>query len=373
MAKAPWLFRYFPDLQRAIPWIDLGTRVAPVQRIAGLGFENLWIKRTDRISTVYGGNKVSRLEFLLGQALAQGKKEVVTLGGIGSNHCLATAIYCQRVGLPCSLVLFDQPLTPFVRENLLLMHRHQAKMAYFPSILRAAADFYLVRRRMHAGACFIPSGGASPLGILGAVSDALELKAQIDRKDVPPPRFVIYPTASNGGLAGLNLGFALAGLKTTVIGVRCGAARLHGLPLNTPGTVRRAMARTYAFLKGCCPSIPRLRLPDPVVLDGYCGDGYGWPTPAGTRATRLFAEKAGVGLEPVYTAKTCAALLDILRNRAAFGDPILYWHTYNGVDLSREAAAVVPGRLPRPFHRFFGRNRPKNGAAGPRSINLHQT
>ena len=351
--KVPTLFKYFPDLRETIPWVDLETTEAPVHRLVHLGHDNLWIKRNDRISSVYGGNKVQRLEFVLGDALKRGKKKVVTLGGIGSNHCLATAIFCRRLGLSCAFSLFAQPLTRLVQDNLLLLYRNNAELTFFKNIPMAAVDYYLIKKWTCPGGYFIPSGGSSLLGILGAVSAALELNDQIHRGLMPTPRFVFYPTASNGGLAGLSLGLLLAGLETTVIGVRTGASHLFGMALNTPGTVKKAMKRTHAFLKSRSRQIPDIRIPEPIVLNDYCGGGYGCPTPAGRHAMKLFWEKEMILLEPVYTAKACAALLDFVRARPASAETVLYWHTFNSVDLSGEAASMDFHDLPTIFHPFF--------------------
>ena len=132
-----------------------------------------------------------------------------------------------------------------------------------------------------------------------------------------------------------------------------------GFPIASPddfnavNMIARAMKKTYAFLRNHSRRIPDIRICAPIVLDDYCGDGYGCPTPAGGRAMKLFEERENIRLEPVYTAKACAALLDFIRTRAQPTDTILYWHTYNSVDLSGAAASVDPRRLPGAFHRFF--------------------
>lgn len=213
------------------PW-DGG---APVQRLTNLGRDNLWIKRNDVISPVYGGNKVCKLEFSLAEALARGKKRIVTLGAIGSNHGLATAIFCRRLGLECALLLFDQPVTSYVRRNLLLFFKNGAELFYQSGMTWAGFKFYVAERLKDPRAFFLYAGGTSPLGNLGPVSGALELKRQVGRGLLPEPRYVLCPHASNGTLAGLTLGFRLAGFDTTVIGVRVGVAKTGPLPLSTPG------------------------------------------------------------------------------------------------------------------------------------------
>jgi D-cysteine desulfhydrase len=110
--------------------VRLETSPSPVQRLEHLGHGNLWIKREDILSTVYGGNKVRKLEFVLADAIEKHRDRVVTLGALGTNHGLATAIFCQRLGLGCTLLLFDQPVTSYVRRNLLLDHKYGAELVH---------------------------------------------------------------------------------------------------------------------------------------------------------------------------------------------------------------------------------------------------
>ncbi|MBS7288225.1 MAG: pyridoxal-phosphate dependent enzyme [Candidatus Freyarchaeota archaeon] len=115
--KLPFLFQEFPELKDHIPWMPL-TRVTPVHKLEKLGKElglsELWVKRDDMTSDVYGGNKPRKLEFLLADVLRQKKAKVITYGGAGSNHCLATLLFARMYGLETILVLWDQPVTAHV-------------------------------------------------------------------------------------------------------------------------------------------------------------------------------------------------------------------------------------------------------------------
>ncbi len=349
----PALFERFPELSGKIDWVRLETSPSPVQRLEHLGHGSLWIKRDDILSTVYGGNKVRKLEFVLADAIAKRKDRVVTMGALGTNHGLATAIFCRRIGLDCTLLLFDQPVTSYVRRNLLLAHKYGADLVYSKGVIRMGVDFYLSSRLKYRSARFLYAGGSSPLGTLGAVSGALELAGQIEQGLCPTPDYVICPTASNGTMAGLSLGFMLAGLQTRVIGVRVSMKNVGPLPLNTPGTVTRAMKSVHRLLARHSPSIPDARFERPVLLEGYSGDGYGYPSPAGNRALEIFREREGIVLDPVYTGKTCAALLDFVEEPGRADDTILYWHTYNSIDHSKEAQELDYHDLPPEFHEFF--------------------
>ena len=351
--SSPLLFEKYPDLAERIGYINLGTAPTPVQRLTNLGHDNLWIKRDDRISPFYGGNKVRRLEFVLADAMQKHKKRIVTIGGIGTNHGLATAIFCRKLGIACTLVLFDQTVTRYVRHNLLLFHRYGAEMIYRQSIFEAGLHYYLMQRLRYPQAYFLPAGGSSPLGTLGAVNAVFEFLQQMEAGAMPPPAYVFCPTASNGTLAGLCLGFALAGFETTVIGVRVGVARVGPLQFNTPAKAAALMKTIYDLLKRNAKGIPPIQIKRPVMLDNYCGEAYGMLTDKGLAAVELFKTRADIILEPVYTGKTCAALLDFIRDPAHTDETILYWHTFNSVDLSREAQTVDYHTLPKEFHCFF--------------------
>ena len=137
----PWLFEVFPALKQHLPWtplVDAPTPVQPLEQISARLDREVWIKRDDKTSSEYGGNKPRKLEFLLGEALAQNRKRVVTGGGVGTNHGLATTIFGKQLGLRVTLGLFDQPVTAHVRNNLLLYHAYGAEMKYAGSFLKAA-------------------------------------------------------------------------------------------------------------------------------------------------------------------------------------------------------------------------------------------
>lgn len=352
-ATRPALFDRFPELAGRIPWVRLETSPSPVERLEHLGHDDLWIKREDILSTVYGGNKVRKLEFVLADAIARRKERVLTIGAIGTNHGLATAMFCRRLGLACTLLLFAQPVTSYVRRNLLLAHKCGAELVYSKGVIRMGADYYLGARLRYRRACFLYAGGSSPLGTLGAVSGALELAAQVERGLCPAPDYVICPTASNGTMGGLILGFMLAGLPTRVIGVRVSMKNVGPLPLNTPGTVIRMMKSVHRLISKHSPSLPEPRFEKPVLLQDYCGDGYGVPTPEGNRALEIFRERQGIALDPVYTGKTCAALLDFVKQPDHANDTVLYWHTYNSIDYTEEAQQVDYRELPAELHQFF--------------------
>lgn len=346
LRRAPQrLGELFPKL--SLPSVELGRFPTPVQRLdlpAAAGVE-LWIKRDDLAGERYGGNKVRKLELLLGHALAKKKSRVVTIGALGSHHALATTIYARGLGLDATLVLYPQPLTPHVVENLLLDHSYGAelKRAGHPTTAPAVA---LARcARDPRGTSFIPPGGSSALGTLGHVEAALELAAQVRAGELPEPALVVVAFGTGGTAAGLALGFALAGLRTRVVAVRVVEAFVttRALLRHLLAGARRILARRGA---------PTAKLPrrtiDRIEIDpAELGPGYGKPTDAAAAATETF-RPLGIELETTYTGKAAAAFLRLAREGAA--RRILYWHTYSSVDLSRRAATVDAHQLPAAFH-----------------------
>ncbi len=349
----PALFDRFPDLVGKIAWVRLETSPSPVQRLEHLGHDSLWIKREDIVSPVYGGNKVRKLEFVLADAIEKQRDRVVTMGALGTNHGLATAIYCLRMGLSCTLLLFDQTVTSYMRRNLLLSHKYGAELVYSRNLVRMVVDYYLKTRFKYPKAYYLYAGGSTPLGTLGAASGAIELAAQIEEGSCPAPDYVICPTASNGTMSGLILGFMLAGLETRVIGVQVGVSRVGPIPIVSPETIMKNVKSAYRILARRSSSIPELKIERPLLSTIYCGDGYACPTPEGNRAIATFREREGISLDPTYTGKTCAALLDFIKDPSHRDETILYWHTYNSIDFAQEAQEVDYRALPPEFHRFY--------------------
>ncbi|MGD2270574.1 MAG: pyridoxal-phosphate dependent enzyme [Desulfobacterales bacterium] len=352
----PLLFRYFADLQGEIPWKQLGEFPTPVRKLDSLGPKNLWIKQDNLSSSIYGGNKIRKLEFVLADVLKQKKKSVVTLGAIGTNHGLATAIFAEKLGIGCTLLLFKQPVNRDVKEKLLLFAKYNARMMYCTTKLRAALAFYVTMRIKHPAAYFLYAGGSSPTGTVGFVNAAFELKSQIESGVVPEPAVIFCPAGSNGTLAGLTLGVMLAGLKSKTVGVRVSASHLGPIQICTPDAVLRLMKSTYRYLRKNGQTIPELELKAPLILNDYFGEGYGRPTKAGNEASAL-AKKADVVLDSTYTAKTFAAVLDYCQVHSSESEPVLYWHTYNSVDMAAKINWSDADKLPPPFQKFVSKTK----------------
>ena len=320
-----------------------------MHKLQNIGEGRLWIKHDDKSSTEYGGNKVRKLEFVLADAIKKGCDRVITMGGIGTNHGLATAVFAKRLGLTCTLLLFKQPVNEYVKRNMLLFHKYEAEMIYVKSIFRSLIKLLVLQRLRSGKAYRLIAGGSSPLGTLGFVNAAFELKKQIGERLMPEPDIIVCPLGSNGTMAGLSLGVQLAGMKSRVIGVRVTESHLGPFQACTKGTVKTLMKQALRLMNKDL-TIDQSRY---EVFQSYFGEGYGYPTPEGMRAINLMKERENIRLEPTYTGKTFAAVLDMLASNQYAGKSILYWHTYNSVDLSACAASVDCKLLPEPFPQFF--------------------
>jgi len=352
MTSKPFLFREYPELEEKIEWVSLGDFPTPVHRIENLEPNNLWVKRDDQSCTLYGGNKIRKLEFIVGDIQKKNKKHVVTMGGIGTNHGLATAVICDKLGLECTLLLFKQPVTSHVKENLLLFKKFNAETLYRGSLWNTVWAYYLFERIKTPRAYFLFAGGSTVLGTIGYVNAVFELKDQIEKGEVPEPECIFCPLGSNGTVAGIALGVLLTGLKSKVTGVRVTASHLGPFPASTPGTVKGLMKQVYRYLKKLCNDIPDVKIEAPHIENGFFGGAYGMPIEKGIEAMELCEEKAGLKLEPTYTAKTFAALLDHCCSSKNMG-PVLYWNTCSSVDLSRQAASVNCHDLPQDLQVFL--------------------
>ncbi len=358
----PQLFQRFPRLRACIAHVPLTTTPTPVEPLelpGGSGATpppgGVWIKRDDRSGSLYGGNKVRKLEFLLAEAQRQGADAIWTMGALGSHHALATTLYARAMGLETHVLHFPQPVTPHVLTNLraiIAAGAHLTLAEGMPRVplrwLEERARWALTsRQRRYA----IPAGGSSPLGALGFVEAGLELAAQVQRGEAPAPARVYVTCGTGGTHAGLWLGLRLGGLTCEVVGVRVvDVAFCHS------AAVAALAWRTLRLLRAHDPGIPALR-PTPAELPirhAYFGAGYGVPTRRGQQAQALL-EAGGVHLDPTYTAKTCAALLDELRRPHLRPDgPVLFWQTLSSVDIAPLAAqARLPEALPLPYQRLL--------------------
>ena len=313
------LERAFPQL--AFPRVAIGHWPTPVSEhpalAAELGLAALTVKRDDRSATPYGGSKPRKLEYLFGDAVAAGKRDIVTFGGVGSHHALATALYAPSHGLHAILLLLPQPPSDETRLVLGASQAAGAELLFFGSM--AAAERHA---RALDDAYLIAAGGSSPIGNLGFVNAAFELKDQIDAGVVARPDDIVIALGTMGSAVGLALGLAAAELPIRVVAVRA-----SNLPTSSRRKLEALYADTLALLRARDLGFPDVPLDRErfVVEGGYLGRGYAQPTEAGRRASALAAAH-GLELDATYTAKAFAAVMGTLKDS---GRRVMFWQTHS--------------------------------------------
>ena len=349
------MFRHYPATRR-LPHVALGNFPTPVRKLERLGpkfgLHELWVKHDDQSGTLYGGNKVRKLEFLLGEALALGKEKVLTIGAVGSHHVLATCLYARSLGLVPAAQHWPQPVTPHVLENLRALSTTTPELVLMPHITQLpfrlfkqrAMDWLLGDPSMH----YIAGGGSSPLGVLGYVNAMVELWEQAEQGELPLPEAIVVAAGTTGTLGGIALGVKMLGLPITVYGVRV----VERVVTNVVTTLRLAN-KAAGVLRDLGLEVPSLGLGDVQILEGHYGQGYGIPTQEGVALADQAQNEEGLTLDPTYTAKAFAALPALAATSAH--RRVLYWHTLSGVDLGALGASAEPfEHLPKSYHAFFG-------------------
>jgi D-cysteine desulfhydrase len=341
MAEPPSrpLFEAYPALRDRVPFIPLADLPTPLERMERLSAEagaEIWVKRDGLTHPVYGGNKMRKFEFVFGDVLRKRPRAVLTGGGLGSHHTLATAVVARQFGLQAVCSYHCQPLNEEVGHNLRCSPPLGIEAHFCGDYLGLAVSFvwqylrWLVRtgRRPY----FIYPGASGTLGVLGYVNAALEIEAQLAQAAAPEPDAIFVAVGSCGTFAGLLLGARLAGLRGRVMGVQVAEEDVTNRPI-----IARMVNKAARYLRRRDPSVPRVHItPQEVeLLDGYLGPGYAYPTEEARQAVERVARTEGLLLETTYTGKTMAALLDYARHHP--GARLLF------VDTLAEAPALVEG------------------------------
>jgi D-cysteine desulfhydrase family pyridoxal phosphate-dependent enzyme len=285
----------------------------------------LWIKRDDQTGLATGGNKTRKLEILIADALAKGADVVLTVGAVQSNHCRQTAAAAARAGLDCVLVLGGEapPRDQWI-GNLLLDDLLGARIWWAGDADRLVALEAATKAEKTAGRTpyAIPYGGSNPVGASAYALAFQELWKQTE--EMPKGERlhfdrILFASSSGGTQAGLIVGAKACGYQGQVLGISVD---------KTGGHLRELVTALLA------PTAARLGLDlhfgpeDVIVDDGYLGAGYGVLTHAERAAVRLVAETEGILLDPVYTGKAMAGLLDLVRQgEIGAGERVLFWHT----------------------------------------------
>ena len=288
----------------------------------------LLIKRDDLTGLALGGNKARKLEFLIGDAIDQGATVVLTTGAAQSNHARMTAAAARAAGLQVHLVL-TADANPPIQGNLLLDRLFGAVIHYVPPPADPAlatsdveeakvAEVLAALRAAGERPYEIPVGGSSGVGVLGYTHGTREIVDQLAAIDVRPTR-LYFASGSRGTQAGLTLGAKWCDAPYAVYGVAVSGGE----------SFKRERALRIANEAARLAALPVRVEPGDLVTDqGFIGEGYGLATPGGVEAIRLLAQTEGILLDPVYTAKAMACLIDHIRTGAL--DPastVVFLHT----------------------------------------------
>lgn len=359
MIVRPMLFERYPRLADRIPWIELGSFPTPLSRMRALeehlGCEALFVKRDDLSAQAYGGNKIRKLEFILAEAMRMNANPVVTLGALGSNHVLATAVHGRRLGLDTVGVVIPQPVQEYLRSNVLACLATGCRIEYcrHPFLVPArvarvfAESLAKDRRRPY----FLWAGGSNLMGVLGYVEAAFEIAAQVESGELPEPDFIFVPVGSAGTLAGLALGLRFAGLKSRPMGVR-----VYGGAVANPYVTAFMASRACRYLRRLDPTVPNTTLlPSHLtIFDEFLGRGYAWFTSPGNRAVELSKSLEGLTLDGTYSGKAMAGFMHFMSRKENRGKPALFVATYNSRPLPRlsdEASEI--SALPPEIRAYF--------------------
>jgi D-cysteine desulfhydrase len=307
-------------------YTDGQTPIEKLTRLSeALGGPTIYMKRDDLLGLAGGGNKTRKLEFLVADALARGADTLITCGAVQSNHCRLTLAAAVKEGLKCRLVLEERVAGSYNPEaggnNFLYRLLGVEKVKVVPGGSDMAAEMQLVADEVAAAgrkAYVIPGGGSNPIGATGYVACAEEILGQLFEQALNIDR-VVCASGSTGTHAGLVTGFCGNNSNIPVIGINVSRKKS-----DQEGLVYGLVKRTAAHV-GIDSVIPREAI---LCFDEYVGPGYSRPTPQMAEAVRLLARLEGILMDPVYTGKAMAGLIDLVR-KGYFKDEenILFVHT----------------------------------------------
>ena len=300
----------FAKLPRT-PLAHLPTPLEPLPTLTReLNGPTLWVKRDDCTGLGTGGNKTRKLEFLIGQAEAEGADTIITFGAVQSNHARQTAAACAARGLACHLILARK--VPWQDPNYEKLGNVLLDHMFGATVHLVAADevkdtLKALRAELsqqQRNAYLIPTGGSNGTGALGYAACALELIEQSEERGFQLTD-IVHATASAGTQSGLLAGLALAGKLDEI--------RVHGINVSEGGADVPAFAAEIGrhadeALRLCGADIQLDR--DAIIIDsGYLGEGYGLPTPETFTALKRLASTEGLLLDPVYSGKAMSGFI----------------------------------------------------------------
>lgn len=296
----------------------LPTPIEPLPRLSQvLKGPRLWVKRDDQTGLAFGGNKTRKLEFLLAQAQSQSARTLITAGAVQSNHCRQTAAAAAKFGFDCVLVL-GGPQPAHLSGNTLLDRLLGAELVFSPAEQRSSVleDTFSRLQKEGRRPYLIPYGGSNPIGAAGY---AFAIQELIEQCGSELPDWIVFASSSGGTQAGLMAGARIFGFSGHVLGIsvdECEEVLEQRVSELAEETLRLLQPETKPASW------------NPLINDDYLGGGYGVMGDTEVEAIQLFARYEGLLLDPVYTGRAAAGLIDLIRKgffRAE--EKVLFWHT----------------------------------------------
>jgi L-cysteate sulfo-lyase len=310
----------------SLPRYSLGFFPTPLvklprltERLAG---PRIFMKRDDQTGLALGGNKVRKLEFLVGEALAQGCDTLITGGAAQSNHCRQTAAAAAACGLACHLVLGGEP--PSVPAGNLLLDQLCGAVIHWTGELRKGEKIPEIAESLRSAGrkpYVVPYGGSNTTGAVGFVEAVRELAQQLSQVGQSITH-IVFASSSGGTQAGLTVGKNLFGLDCKLVGIAIDKGASGDVPF-AEHVLRLANATAERL------GVPhRFAASELTLREDYLGQGYGVVGELERRAMRLVAQTEGILLDPVYTGRAMGGLIDLIaRGELSREHSVLFWHT----------------------------------------------
>ena len=330
-----------------LPKVQLGFFPTPIHKLDRISEKlgvKLYIKRDDFTGiSLFGGNKIRKLEYLIGDAIEKGCEYVFTFGATQSNHAMQTVCACRRCGLKpvLYLVAVVKPDAADLRSNLLLDKLMDAEVHIIEiedgetKIQAQDRALFLAREQMakleaQGHHCYeVPLGGASKIGSAGFIDGYIELEEQLEADGIHAD-YIFHGTGSGGTLAGLQAGRKLIGSDTEIISINV-SYKDEGYTTRSAELANQSLELIDAAGISVNPSVD-------IHTDlGYYLPGYEIPNEGASDAIRLLAREEGLFVDPVYTGKAFAGMLDYIRSgKVEQGSTVVFWHTGGATALFAE-------------------------------------
>ena len=314
-----------------LPRVSLGNYPTPLVEAcrlsAALGGPRIIIKRDDLTGLALGGNKCRKLEFVMADAKQKGVDTIITTGSSQSNHAVQTAAAGCKLGMETHMVLVKGVhIEP--QGNLLLQDVFNSSVnildvadpsEMFTTMLKKMNELADELRSKGRNPLVIPAGADVPLGAAGWVNAAEEISQQLKAQKIDA-QYVVLPHGGGGTQAGLILGFKQLKLPINVVGISV-MYKKKAKAIDEVVTLFSETAKLLALDVAVTPG-------EVTVYDDYIGQGYGIITDDGIKAIRLVAQTEGILLDPVYTGKAMAGLIDLIRKgQFTPKDTVVFLHT----------------------------------------------